>query len=269
MNTELLYVFGTGNAQSVNFYNTCFALRDNEEYFMVDAGGGNGILGILRDMQVPLEHIHHIFVTHGHTDHILGIVWMVRMLATSILKGTYEGDVLIYCHANLVETIKTLCDLTVEGKYCKLIGDRIHLVPVADGETRHILDYDVTFFDIHSTKAEQYGFTLKLKNGKKLTCAGDEPYKPVCEQYVAGSDWLFHEAFCLYPEREIWKPYEKSHSTVRDACELAEAMQIPNLILWHTEDSHAEDRGRLYAAEGREYYHGRLFVPDDKTVIEL
>ena len=39
---EELYVFGTGNAQATRCYNTCFAIRDEEEYFLVDAGGGNG-----------------------------------------------------------------------------------------------------------------------------------------------------------------------------------------------------------------------------------
>ena len=73
MDRELLYVFGTGNAAVTNLYNTCFALRDSDEYFMVDAGGGNGILKIMDNMQVPVHRIHHIFVTHEHTDHILGI----------------------------------------------------------------------------------------------------------------------------------------------------------------------------------------------------
>jgi len=73
---EKLYVFGTGNAQATRCYNTCFAIRDEDEYFMVDAGGGNGILRVLEDMDVDLCHIHNIFVTHEHTDHILGIVWM-------------------------------------------------------------------------------------------------------------------------------------------------------------------------------------------------
>ena len=63
MDSELLYVFGTGNATVTNLYNTCFALRDGDEYFMVDAGGGNGILKILDNMQVPVHRIHHeIFV---------------------------------------------------------------------------------------------------------------------------------------------------------------------------------------------------------------
>ena len=87
---EKLYVFGTGNAAVTRCYNTCFAINDNDDYFMVDAGGGNGILRILEDMQVPLNRIHHIFVTHEHNDHILGMVWMVRMIATEMLKGKYH-----------------------------------------------------------------------------------------------------------------------------------------------------------------------------------
>ena len=83
---EELYVFGTGNAQATRCYNTCFAIKDGDEFFMVDAGGGNGILGILEKMNVDMAHIHHIFVTHEHTDHILGIVWMVRMIATAMKK---------------------------------------------------------------------------------------------------------------------------------------------------------------------------------------
>ena len=93
---EQLYIFGTGHAAVTRNYNTCFAIRDGEDFFMTDAGGGNRILGILQDMEVPLERIHHIFVTHEHTDHILGIVWMVRMIGSRILAGKYpEPDPMV------------------------------------------------------------------------------------------------------------------------------------------------------------------------------
>ena len=266
---EELYVFGTGNAQAVRCYNTCFAIKDGEEFFMVDAGGGNGILGILEQMQVDLSRIHHIFVTHEHTDHILGIVWMVRMIATAMKKGAYEGTLQIYCHPDLTDTISTLCRLTLQSKFYKMIGDRIFLVPVEDGETVHILNYDVTFFDILSTKAKQFGFTTVLRNGKKFTCAGDEPLNPECRHFAAGSQWLLHEAFCLYEDRDVFKPYEKHHSTVREACELAEELHIPNLVLWHTEDKNLPRRKELYTAEGRRYYSGNLFVPDDGEILSL
>lgn len=139
---------------------------------------------------------------------------------------------------------------------------------MADGEQAELLGHTVTFFDIHSTKMEQYGFTAE-KDGKKLTCLGDEPYNPLCEGYVKGSDWLLCEAFCLYGDREKFKPYEKHHSTVKEACELAAQLEVPHLVLWHTEDKTYEDRQRLYTAEGKEYYQGDLHVPYDLDVIAL
>ena len=143
------------------------------------------------------------------------------------------------------------------------------VVPVEDGETVHILDYDVTFFDILSTKAKQFGFTTVLKNGKKLTFAGDEPLNRECVSIVKGSSWLLHEAFCLYKDRDRFKPYEKHHSTVKEACELAEELKIPHLLLWHTEDKQISERKALYTAEGHTYYRGELYVPDDREIIAL
>ena len=266
---EQLYVFGTGNAAVSRCYNTCFAIREDDEYFMVDAGGGNGILGILERMEVPLSSIHHLFVTHEHTDHILGVVWMIRMIGQKILAGKYEGTLFIYCHPDLTNTITTLCSLTTQKKIQKLIGGPIRLVPVEDGETLSILGCTVTFFDIHSTKAKQFGFTMQLHNGQKLTCTGDEPYNPLCEPYVSGSQWLLCEAFCLYEERDRFSPYEKHHSTVKEACQLADRLQIPNLVLWHTEDSDIANRKQRYTREGRAYYSGNLLVPNDGEIIPL
>lgn len=116
---ERLIVLGTGNAQAIHCYNTCYAMQKGKEYFLVDAGGGNGILSQLDKAGIPLESIHNIFVTHAHNDHILGMVWMIRMIATSMNKGTYDGTLTIYCHEELVHTIKTLTKLTVGKKFYK------------------------------------------------------------------------------------------------------------------------------------------------------
>lgn len=270
MGKELLYVFGTGNAAVTRCYNTCFAIRAaGGEFFMVDTGGGNGILGILEDMNVPISKIHHIFITHEHTDHILGIVWMIRMIATAMKKNCYEGDLNIYCHDKLPDTIDTICRLTMQKKFYDMIGRRIHLIPVKDKASMEILGLGIIFFDILSTKARQFGFTAFLSNGKKLCCAGDEPLNPQCEAYAAGSGWLLHEAFCLYGDREQFKPYEKHHSTVKEACELAGRLNIASLVLWHTEDKRLARRKKLYTEEGKAFYQGQLFVPDDKEIIEL
>lgn len=49
-----LTMLGTGHATVTKCYNTCFTLSEGEEYFLVDAGGGNWILRILEEEKIPL-----------------------------------------------------------------------------------------------------------------------------------------------------------------------------------------------------------------------
>ena len=133
----------------------------------------------------------------------------------------------------------------------------------------NIIGHGITFFDIRSAKAKQYGFCMDLGNGRKLSCCGDEPYNECEEQYVRDSDWLLHEAFCLYSDRNTFDPYEKHHSTVKDACELAEQLNVRNLLLYHTEDKMISERKKRYTEEGSQYYSGNLFIPDDLESLEL
>lgn len=264
-----LTMLGTGNALVTECYNTCFVISDGDRYFLVDGGGGNEVLHRLKMAGIDWKNIHDIFVTHKHIDHLLGIVWMIRLICQNMAKGTYEGEATIYGHDEVISLVRELSEKLLQPKQTKFLGDRLHLDVVEDGDTREILGKNVTFFDIDSTKAKQFGFTMNMGEGKKLTCCGDEPYNPCEKKYAKNSTWLLHEAFCLYGEADIFSPYEKHHSTVKDACELAEALEVEHLILYHTEDKNIKHRKELYTAEGRQYYHGHLFVPEDLEKIDL
>jgi ribonuclease BN (tRNA processing enzyme) len=50
-----LIMLGTGIAMVTRCYNTCFAIKNDEEYFLVDAGGGNGIMGQLEKAGISYE----------------------------------------------------------------------------------------------------------------------------------------------------------------------------------------------------------------------
>ena len=64
-----LYVFGTGHALVTKLYNSCFGIREQDFFLILDAGGGNGILSAMDAMNVPCDAIRALFVTHTHTDH--------------------------------------------------------------------------------------------------------------------------------------------------------------------------------------------------------
>lgn len=264
-----LTMLGTGNALVTECYNTCFVIEDNGQYFMVDGGGGSMILHQIKYAGYDWMDMRHIFVTHKHIDHFMGIIWMVRMICQFMNHGEYKGEAYIYSHKEVLDLIREMAEKLLLQKETRFIGNRIHLVEIHDGETKKIIGHDITFFDIRSTKAKQYGFCMEMKEGKKLTCCGDEPYDPCEEKYAQNSEWLLHEAFCLYSQRDIFDPYEKHHSTVKDACELAEKLRVRNLILYHTEDRNLPERKMLYYKEGSQYFKRNLFIPDDLESLEL
>lgn len=194
---------------------------------------------------------------------------MMRLICQNMNKGTYEGDAFIYGHDEVIALLKDIAEKLLQPKQIKMIGDRLHLITVHDGEIRKIMDRDVTFFDIHSTKAKQYGFTLDMGNGDKFTCCGDEPYNDAERPYAENSKWLLHEAFCLYSQATVFRRMRNTILRIKDACELAEELHVPNLLLYHTEDKNITHRKELYTAEGTEYYHGNLYIPEDLETIEL
>ena len=56
---------------------------------------------------------------------------------------------------------------------------------------------------------------------------------------------------------------------MKEACELAQTLEIANLLLYHTEETHLLERKKLYTQEGKRFYHGNLYVPDDMEIFEI
>lgn len=263
-----LLMLGTGHAMVTRCYNTCFLLSGNGERLLVDAGGGNGILVQLEKAGVSVDEIHTIYVTHKHVDHVMGVIWMIRTICQNINRGTYRGTLTVCAHQELLDIIRSIVMMLIREKETRHIGSRVLFVPVADGEEREILGHKTVFFDVRSVKAKQFGFSMYLPCGK-FTCLGDEPLSPSGEPYARGSAWLMHEAFCLESQSDIFTPHEKLHSTVKEACGNAARMGVENLILYHTEDRNLPRRRELYTGEGRAFFGGRIYVPDDLERITI
>lgn len=264
-----LIMLGTGNAAVTQCYNTCFVVKNGEDAFLVDGGGGNTILQRLEAAKIPLSCIHHAFLTHTHTDHIFGMVWVLRMVAQAMNAGKYTGCLRIYGHAEGLAVLESICRATLPGKVCAHLHADILLLALEDGGAFTAAGMEGMAFDIGSTKAKQYGFCLSLPGGKRLCCLGDEPYNECAALYAQGADWLLCEAFCLYEEHERFKPYEKHHSTALDAGRLAASLEVRHLLLYHTEDKSLSTRRQRYTAEAAQHFCGQIFVPDDLDSVSL
>lgn len=266
---EKLIVLGTGSAGAISNFNTCFALQKDHTYFLVDTGGGNGILKRLEEASISILNIHDVFISHKHADHLLGILWIFRAVNIAMEKGTYQGNFTIYCHEAVAEIIRSMVTTILRPVQQKYLDKRVFIQVVHDEEVCSILGYDVCFLDLKAKSDKQYGFTFTLENGKRLFFAGDEPLDVSLYEKVRNVDYLFHEAFCLESEASVFHPYEKNHDTVLSASKKAEELQVKNLVLWHTQENLKEERQRKYLWEAKQYFHRNIYVPNDLDVIDF
>ncbi len=264
LTTNHITLLGTGNALVTRCYNTCFTLHSaGGTLLLVDAGGGNGILTQLDRAGIAYSDIHDLYVTHAHTDHLLGCIWIMRMALQ------FHFPLRVWSHQKVLGLLTDICRQILPEKQSKGIGSTVTMHQLEDGDHFEVGDIQLQCFDIHSTKELQYGFTALMPGSLRLCCLGDEPFSPSCGKYAEGADWLMSEAFCLYEDRDRFKPYEKHHSTVLDAARLASELAVRNLILYHTEDRTLDTRRERYTAEARTVFSGRIFVPEDLERINL
>lgn len=262
MDTTLIFP-GTGSAMPSHSYNACMALRAPGLLMLCDAGGGNGILTQLDKCGIDIANLHHFFVSHTHTDHILGAVWVIRKAIYYAQTGRYEGRLNVYGNADVLEAIDTICRLTFLESYYADVARVVNFAEVSEGR-REIEGYEFEFFNVGSLNVQQTGFRV----GNALAFLGDEALTERNASRVEGVETLVCGAFCRHADAEIFRPYEKHHHTVRDVARLAETAQIKNLVLIHCEDRNVAERQALYRKEAAEHFTGRLIVPLDLQTID-
>lgn len=266
---DRIIMLGTGAGSSIKFYNACFALQKENEYVLVDGGGGINILDQLNKSNIKIEFIKNIFVTHNHIDHITGIIWIIRKITLMMIFNNYDTEINIYASDITIDAIRTIATLTLNEKQSAYLDNKIHLNVVKDREVVNILNEKFIFYDVFATKEKQYGFRLETSNNKVIVCNGDESLNGKNYDLVENADYLIHEAFCLDSQKDIKKPYEKGHGTAKDVCEIATKLNVKNLILYHISDEDLLTRKSRYITENKPYFKGNLYVPNDLDTIEL
>lgn len=265
---EKIIMLGTGNGTTLDLYNTCFVIQNDNGNFLVDTGGSVEIIRRLKQIDIDIKDIKHIFISHSHTDHILGIIWMFKKIGRAAINGQIKEKINIYCNDVVYKAIMEVSNQVLQPKLVNGVLSVVNFHVLNDAEKAKINGIEYTFFDTNAKGTKQFGFECRI-NGKRLMFLGDETLNPKLYDRVKGADYAMHEAFCLDSEENIFHAYEKNHSTVKSASEIMNDLEVKNLILYHTEETHGDQRKALYMQEGKENFNGNIYVPDDLEVIEL
>lgn len=261
-------MLGTGNGGTLDSYNTCFVIQNDKGNFLVDTGGGIEVIKRLKCIDIQLADIKNIFISHSHTDHILGIFWIFKKISRLAMHGKITDKINIYCNDVVYEAITEVSKYILPSKLMEAVYTITNFVILNDGDKHTICDVEYEFFDIKAKGTKQFGFEAML-NDKRFVFLGDETLNPMLYDRVKNADYVTHEAFCLDEEENIFHAYEKNHSTAKSASKVMNELGVKNLILYHTEDSHGADRKGLYTKEGQENFNGNVIVPNELESIDI
>ena len=264
-----LIMLGCGHGSAINCYNSCFLLKYNTGFLLVDSGGGNQILKQLKNKNIDISKINNIFISHAHMDHILGVLWIIRKLCPKYYNNQINSKINIYGNDDVIEKLKKLLIILLPKDFHYLIDKKIILNIVYNNSSINIENSLITFIDLCSFKIKQYGFVLK-ENKNKFSFIGDEPFNKKITTYIENSDYLFADAYMCGREADYKNPIKNHHhSTVRYTSSIAKKLNIKNLIISHTIDTNLNTRKKDFINDSKQYYNGNVYVPDDLEEVDL
>ncbi|WP_267641624.1 ribonuclease Z [Haloarchaeobius amylolyticus] len=250
--------------------------------------------------------IDHLFVTHTHGDHVLGIPGLMQTMDFN----DREDALAIHCPAGERRVVEGLLRATGNRPSFPV---RVHEVTPGDVALDRD-EYEIRVFDVeHRTNAVGYalveddrkgrfdrehaeelgvpvgpkfsklheGNPVELEDGtvvhpeqvvgdprpgRRFVYTGDTEPVAATAEVAANADLLVHDATFAEDGRE--RAGETGHSTAKQAAELARRAGVKRLALTHISSRYANDVS-AHEEEASEVFDGEVFVPDDGDTVEI
>lgn len=257
--------FGTGAALNPIVDTMHMLLENNNNKLHIDAGWWMSLMQKI--LRKEIEKPSYLWITHCHSDHLLWIVHLLRIHKNWLLT--------ILCSEDIEYKIEQLMIIVWQHKlYKKQINENlVKYIHINKHQNIKLFDREIKPINLLSTKTEQYGFLLQ-HNQKKLTFFWDEAInilEKINHKEIIGSDWLLCEAFCLESEKDERLPHEKNHITAQETGQLAENLQVKNLIVSHINNHIPNRKEQLWdiKKEISLFFEWNIYVPEDNETIKL
>lgn len=196
-----LHILGSSSAiPTKNRFTAAQALLFNQKLFLIDCGEGTQVR--LRQLKLRMQKINHVFISHLHGDHYLGLMGLISSLN---LLGR-EHDLHIYTFPALKEIIEKQVSIT--GMH---LAFALHFHNLIHDKKRLIFEDNqqwVYSFPLNH-RIETCGFLFKekqaLPNIRKDFVAKEEIPIEMFNKIKQGSDFVNKDGK-LYKHKDITTP---------------------------------------------------------------
>ena len=303
MSDFIVHSLGCGSAKpTLRHLPSCTVVEHKGTLYMIDCGEG-AQLAFMRQ-RLPFGKLRHIFITHMHGDHVLGIPGLISTLALSNIGGEItihtfkEGAAQLKSIINFFshETpfdinfniIKPEEKIILETKSLTIrtipLDHRIPTVGYVFEEKpkeRHINPAMTSFHEVPVAMMRRIkaGEDFIKPDGTVIPNAylttdptpsysyahiSDTGYIPTLAEKIGPVDLLFHET--TYLEDRISDAIQRGHSTAKQAAMVARDAGAKRLLTGHYSSRYDDDS--RFAMEAREIFPNVILGKEGlKTVI--
>jgi ribonuclease Z len=254
-----LIVLGSGDPLCDERVQSSLAVPlEGGETLLIDTTSGTALLRQLRQANLSLSSIRHVFISHRHFDHAGGLA---PLLTT--LTSMPEARITVYAAHDTLHALRAVLALTIPGVE-DWLGSRLRWRDLTVGREVETGSAVLTPFAVDHG-LECLGVRLALCGANAVFSADTRPC-PALVEYASGADLLIHEAYG--PVTTAEQAHGFGHSTAADAGLAARAAGAGRLLLTHLRASRFADPVAL-GAEAAETFGQRVELAADLGVVQF
>ncbi len=231
-----------------------------DKSFLVDCGEGTQLK--MRQLGVKTARLYTVLISHLHGDHCFGLIGLISTLG---MMGRTQ-PLHIYAHADLEKLLRPLLDY-----HCQDLPYEVEFHAINPRKKEVIFsDRTLTIETIplkHKVPTCGFLFTEYHRDKeprKRYAYCSDTAYREQIVEQISGVEVLFHES--TYTEKDADKCKLHTHSTARQAAQIAKLAGVRKLIIGHF--SAREDDHTVFLNEAKEVFENTVLAIE-KEKIEL
>jgi len=267
-------LLGTGTPQPVmDRFGPSILIEAGSHKFLFDAG--RGALQRLAQVKVRWPEIDGLFLTHLHSDHVVGLPdlwltgWLIGRRDTPIRIWGPAGTTAMTTH--LREAFAVDIGYRVSDDHASAQGAVIEAKDIVDGVLFDLDGVRVTAFEVdHAPVKPAFGYRVDYR-GHSVVVSGDTRLSENLIRHAQGVDVLVHEVVSPAAFARAGFTPEEVRSRIDHHVTPEQAGQVfartkPTLAVFSHIGPPSATRSELVTPTG---YAGRLEVGEDLMVIEI
>jgi len=230
---------------------------------------GRGCLQRLRQINLPYNKIDALFLTHLHSDHIVGLpdLWLTGWLLSrradplKVFGPIGTSDMATYLQKAFAFDIK----IRIEDDKEPADGSKLNVTEIQQGVIYEKDGVKVTAFEVeHGPVKPAFGFRVDYK-GHSVVLSGDTKYSNNLVAFAKGTDLLVHEVVVApdtLPKADPRYSILAHHTTLEQAAKVFNEVKPKLAVYTHIVTLKGEGEQEV-STRTKANYSGQFVIGED------